>query len=58
MVAQVRVVVMETRPFISSLILMFIACCVQTLFWALCGGRGTDKDVCPGENLNNNHKNK
>lgn len=56
MVAQVRMVIMVTRPFISSFILMFNAYYVQILFWAL--GEETDKDACPSENLNNKHKTK
>lgn len=35
---------------------MFHAHYVQMLFWAL--GRKTDKDTCPGENLNNKHMKK
>lgn len=56
MVAQVRMVIMVTRPFISSFILMFNAYYVQILFWAL--GEETDKGACPSENLNNKHKTK
>lgn len=56
MVAQVRMVIMVTRPFISSFILMFNAYYVQILFWAL--GEAADKDACPSENLNNKHETK
>ena len=55
--AQVRMVIMETRPFISSFILShrkkFPPCplCTDTVLHIQVK---TDKDACPGENLNRN----
>lgn len=48
--AQVRVVMMETHPFISSFILTLDAYCVQILLWA--PGGGTNKDACLVRRIN------